>query len=175
MGSNLRSAATILAILNLAAAGDLAAQLPAVVITAERQTQDLQRAPLPVTVVSAEVMRDAGVTRPQDLTNLVPGLLVGSLNGASAMTYLRGVGNLAASSSQDPTVTFNFDGVYIARPTATGGLFYDLERVEVLKGPQGTLYGRNATGGAVNILPRRPQLRDRGGEVIAEAGNHAAP
>ena len=147
--------------------------LAGVIITAERQTQDLQRSPLAVTVLSPEVTRDANVTRPQDLTYLVPGLLIGSLNGASALTYLRGVGNLAATALQDPALTFNFDGVYIARPTSTGGLFYDLERVEVLKGPQGTLYGRNATGGAINILPRRPQLREQSGEVSVEYGNHA--
>ena len=146
--------------------------LDAVVITAERQTQDVQRAPVAITVLSAQDTRDAQVTRPQDLTYLVPGLLVGSLNGASAMTYMRGVGNLAAAATQDPTVTFNFDGVYIARPTSAGGLFYDLERVEVLKGPQGTLYGRNATGGAVNILPRRPQLHALDGEVAVGYGNY---
>src|SRR5262249_31837297 len=105
-------------------------------------------------------------------TNLVPGLLVGAINGSSALTYLRGVGNVAATSLQDPAVTYNFDGVYIAHPTSTGGLYYDLERVEVLKGPQGTLYGRNATGGAINILPRRPQLREQEGELLAEYGNH---
>jgi iron complex outermembrane receptor protein len=146
--------------------------LDAIVVTAERQTQDVQRVPVAITVVSAEQVRDAGVTRPQDLTALVPGLLVGTLNGGSAMTYMRGVGNLAAASTQDPTVTFNFDGVYIARPTSTGGLFYDLERVEVLKGPQGTLYGRNATGGAVNILPRRPKLQTRAGEVAVGYGQY---
>src|SRR5262245_23996838 len=145
--------------------------LAAVVITAERQTQDLQRSALAVSVVSGEETRDANVTRPQDLTNLVPGLLIGAINGSSALTYMRGVGNVAATPLQDPGVTFNFDGVYIARPTSTGGLYYDLERVEVLKGPQGTLYGRNATGGAINILPRRPQLRVRSGEISAEYGN----
>jgi hypothetical protein len=146
--------------------------LTAVVITAERQAQDLQRSALAVSVVSGEETRDANVTRPQDLTNLVPGLMIGAINGGSALTYLRGVGNAAATSLQDPAVTFNFDGVYIAHPTSTGGLYYDLERVEVLKGPQGTLYGRNATGGAINILPRHPQLREQDGELSAEYGNH---
>jgi iron complex outermembrane recepter protein len=146
--------------------------LTAVVITAERQAQDLQRSALAVSVVSGEETRDANVTRPQDLTNLVPGLMIGAINGTSALTYLRGVGNAAATSLQDPAVTFNFDGVYIAHPTSTGGLYYDLERVEVVKGPQGTLYGRNATGGAINILPRHPQLREQDGELSAEYGNH---
>jgi len=152
--------------------GTAAQALTGVVITAEREMQDVLRVPVALTVLSAEDTRDAGVTRPQDLTNLVPGLHVGSLNGGSAMTYLRGVGNFAGTSMQDPTVTFNFDGVYIARPTSTGGLFYDIERVEVLKGPQGTLYGRNATGGAINILPRRPQLREKSGEIAVAYGQY---
>ena len=150
--------------------GSAAQALSGVVVTSEREVQDVQRAPVAITLLSAEETRDADVTRPQDLTTLVPGLLVGSLNGSSAMTYMRGVGNLAAAATQDPTVTYNFDGVYIARPTSTGGLFYDLERVEILKGPQGTLYGRNATGGAVNVLPRRPQLHEHGGEVSVAYG-----
>jgi len=151
----------------------MAAELAPVLITAQRRTEDAQRAPVAITVLSSEALRDARVTQPQDLTYVAPGLQIGSLPGGSALIYLRGVGNFA-NSLQDPTVTFNFDGVYIARHTATGGLFYDLERVEVLKGPQGTLYGRNATGGAVNILPRRPVLGVLGGEMAAEYGQYNA-
>jgi iron complex outermembrane recepter protein len=147
-----------------------AAELTPVMITAQRRTEDVQRAPVAITVLSSDVLRDARVTQPQSLTYLVPGLQIGSLPVGAALIYLRGVGNFAGTSLQDPTVTFNFDGVYIARQTATSGLFYDLERVEVLKGPQGTLYGRNATGGAVNILPRRPVLGVFGGEIGAEYG-----
>jgi iron complex outermembrane receptor protein len=149
-----------------------AAELAPVLITAQRHTEDAQRAPIAITVLSADALHDARITQPQDLTYLAPGLQIGSLPAGSALIYLRGVGNFAGSSLQDPTVTFNFDGVYIARQTATGGLFYDLERVEVLKGPQGPLYGRNATGGAVNILPRRPVLGVFTGEMTAEYGQH---
>ncbi len=148
------------------------AQLGPVVITARRQAEDAQRAPVSITVLPAEVLRDAGVTQPQALTYLVPGLQVGALTGNAALLYMRGVGNFAGNSLQDPTVTFNFDGVYIARQTATGGLFYDLERVETLKGPQGTLYGRNATGGAVNIVPRRAELGANTAEMNAEYGEY---
>ena len=145
-----------------------ASGLEEVVVTAHREAEDVQRVPASITVLSADLVRDAGVTRPQDLTYLVPGLQVGSL----PLFYMRGVGNFAGNSLQDPTVTFNFDGVYIARPTSTGGLFYDLERIEVLKGPQGTLYGRNATGGAINVMPRRPELSLIGGEMFAEYGDY---
>ncbi len=144
--------------------------LNAVLITAQRQTEDLQRAPLAMSVVSSETIRDANVTRTQDLTYLAPGLQIGSLIGSTAVLYMRGVGNFAGNSLQDPTVTVNFDGVYIARQTATNGLLYDLDRVEVLKGPQGTLYGRNATGGAINIVPQRPRLRVREGVLNVGVG-----
>jgi len=146
--------------------------LAPVVVTAQRQEQDIQHAPVSISVLSGKDIRDAGMTRPQDLTFAVPGLQIGELNGGAAMLYMRGVGNVAAASFQDPTVTFNYDGVYLARPTAASGLFYDLERVEVLKGPQGTLYGRNATGGAINILPRRPMLKTVAGEVAAAYGQY---
>jgi iron complex outermembrane recepter protein len=146
--------------------------LGAVVVTAQRQVEDVQRAPIVITVLSSDVLRDAGISRPQELTYLAPGLQVGALHGGNAMLYVRGVGSFAGNSLQDPSLTFNFDGVPVARPTATGGLFYDLERVEVLKGPQGTLYGRNTTGGAVNVLPRRPALGVTTGEVSADIGEY---
>lgn len=154
------------------AASTTVAELAAVVVTAQKQEQDVQRAAASINVISAQMLADAGVTRPQDLVYLTPGLQVGSLEGGAAIGYMRGVGDFAGNSLQDAAVTFNFDGVYIARPTATSGLFYDLERVEVLKGPQGTLYGRNATGGAINILPRRPVLGVFSGEASADYGEN---
>jgi iron complex outermembrane receptor protein len=150
------------------------AGLQAVLITAQRQAEDPQRAPVAITVLPASTVRDANVSKPQDLTYLVPGLQVGALVGSSALLYLRGVGNFAGNSLQDPTVTMNVDGVYIARQTAMGGVFYDLDRVEVLKGPQGTLYGRNATGGAINILPQRPRLGIREASFNASYGAYNA-
>ena len=155
------------------AATTTVAELTPVVVTAQRQVQDVQRTAVSINVLSPQLIADAGVTRPQDLVYLTPGLQVGSLEGGAAIGYMRGVGDFAGNSLQDATVTFNFDGVYIARPTATSGLFYDLERVEVLKGPQGTLYGRNATGGAINILPRHPVLGVFSGNASAEYGERS--
>jgi iron complex outermembrane receptor protein len=153
-----------------AAATATVAELAPVVVTAQKQEQDVQRAAASISALSPQLLADAGVTRPQDLVYLTPGLQIGSLEGGAAIGYIRGVGDFAGNSLQDAAVTFNLDGVYIARPTATSGLFYDLERVEVLKGPQGTLYGRNATGGAINIVPRHPALGVYSGEASAEYG-----
>jgi iron complex outermembrane receptor protein len=71
---------------------------------------------------------------------------------------LRGVGSFNGNALSDSTVAFNVDNVFVARPSSAAGFFYDLERVEVLKGPQGTLYGRNATGGAINVVTRKPEI-----------------
>jgi iron complex outermembrane receptor protein len=150
-----------------------AVELSPVVVTAQRQLEDAQRAPVAIDVVGAEKLRDARITQPQSLTYLIPGLQVGS-GGGGAILYMRGVGSFVGTFLNDPGISINFDGVVVARPNALDGLFYDLDRVEALKGPQGTLYGRNATGGAINLLPRRPELGHSSGQLSAEYGSHGA-
>ncbi|MDZ5646010.1 TonB-dependent receptor [Nitrospirillum sp. BR 11828] len=145
-----------------------------IVITAQRRSENLQHAAIAVSAVTGDSLRDSGVTRPADLTSVVPALQVSSSSGSSSVFYLRGVGNFNANALSDPAVAFNFNGVYIGRTTGTTGYFYDLERVEVLKGPQGTLYGRNATGGAVNVIPHRAELGETSGELTVEYGNYDA-
>ena len=114
------------------------------------------------------------VTRAEDLSRLVPSLVATASGGPNTTFFLRGVGNTTNNSYSDPAISFNYDGVYIGRPNATQGLFFDLQRVEVLKGPQGTLYGRNATGGAINVIPKHPELGLTGGEFQASYGNYNA-
>ena len=143
---------------------------PDIVITAQRREENLQRAAIAVSALDGEAITDAGVTQATDLTRLIPSLQVAP---ASSFTqfYLRGVGTFGANAFAEQGVAFNLDGVYLSRPAAPAGLFYDLDRIEVLKGPQGTLYGRNATGGAVNVITNRPELGELGGFVTAEYGN----
>jgi iron complex outermembrane receptor protein len=130
-----------------------------VIITAQRREESLQKTPLAVVALTGQQLADAGVNEAQDLNKLVPGLKIGQ-TGAMTQFFLNGVGSGVANAYGDPTIAFNVDGIYIARPTGVNGVFYDLSRVEVLKGPQGTLYGRNAAAGAVNVITNRPVFDD---------------
>ena len=148
-----------------------AQRLEEVVVTAQRRTENVQRAAVAVSVLTPDDLQQAGVTKPQELTELVPSLQVAATAAPISVFYLRGAGNFTGNALTDSAVAFNVGGVFIGRPHSTAGFFYDLERIEVLKGPQGTLYGRNATGGAINVLPRGPDIGSTGGEVRAEYGN----
>lgn len=143
-----------------------------IIVTAQRRSENLQRAAIAITAVSGDQLVAAGVTKPTELTSLVPALQVVTSAGPYSLFYLRGVGNFNGNPLADAAVAFNVDGVYISRPSSTTGFFYDLERVEVLKGPQGTLYGRNATGGAINVITHKPELGILGGDASFEYGNY---
>jgi iron complex outermembrane receptor protein len=145
--------------------------LQEIVVTAQRREESLQRAAIAVSAITGDALRAAGVTRPTELTALVPSLQVATSAGPYSLFYLRGVGNFNGNALSDAAVAFNADGVYVGRPSSTTGFFYDLERLEVVKGPQGTLYGRNATGGAINVISRQPALGEYNGNVVGEYGN----
>ncbi|EIZ77616.1 TonB-dependent receptor plug [Novosphingobium sp. Rr 2-17] len=127
-----------------------------IVVTAQRRSENLQKTALAISAVSSEQLRVANISQPQDLSKLVPALKLSSTGGGGTQVTIRGVGNFSGNAYSEPGVAINLDGVYLARSAGPDGLFYDLERVEVLKGPQGTLYGRNATAGAINIITRKP-------------------
>lgn len=148
------------------------AGLENIVITAQRRAESLQNAAIPVTAVTSDAIVNAGVTDADQLSTVVPALQTGAAAGPYNLFYLRGVGNFNGNALTDAAIAFNRDGVYIARTSSTSGVFFDLERVEVLKGPQGPLYGRNATGGAINVITRRPELGVFGGEAMIEYGNY---
>jgi iron complex outermembrane recepter protein len=148
--------------------------LEEIVVTAQRREESLQKAAVPVSAISGETLRDAGVFKPTDLTSLVPALQVSTSAGPYNLFYLRGVGNFNGNALSDSAIAFNVDGVYLGRPSSTTGFFYDLQRVEVVKGPQGTLYGRNATGGAINVITQPAVLNSVEGYVTAEGGNESA-
>jgi iron complex outermembrane receptor protein len=147
--------------------------LEEIVVTAQRREESLQHAALAVTAVSGDQLAQAGAIKVEDLTQLVPSLQVSPSAGPYPLFYLRGVGNFNGNALSDSALAINLDGVYVARPSSAGGMFYDISRLEVLKGPQGTLYGRNATGGAINVITNKP-ADELSGEFTADFGNYDA-
>lgn len=144
-----------------------------IVVTAQRVAESSQRAPIALDVISPEELVRQNVVRAEDLARTTNALsATGSTGGPTTVFFVRGVGNATVNAYSDPAIAFNYDGVYIGRPSSTSGVFYDLQRVEVLKGPQGTLYGRNATGGAINVIPNRPKLGETGAEFSLGYGNY---
>lgn len=137
------------------ATGDEGAREPQVeeiIVTAERRETSLDRTPLAVSVLNAEQLAQSDIRSLDSLQFYVPGLISG--NG-TASTTIRGVGTSQLGSAVEGGVATNIDGVFVGRASATQS-YFDLESVEVLRGPQGTLYGRNATGGVININSARP-------------------
>jgi iron complex outermembrane receptor protein len=141
-----------------------------IIVTASRRAESVQDSSLSIAVLGGDSLAQAGVTQAADLGTVVPGLTV-SLGGGTTQTYLRGVGSFATDAAAESAIAYNINGVYISRPNGIGPIFFDLERVEVLKGPQGTLYGRNATGGAINLITRRPEA-GISGDASIDVGNH---
>lgn len=142
-----------------------------VVVTAERREQSVQKSSLAISVHSGDALVAAGVVQTRDITKLEPGVQIGQ-GGPMIQVYIRGVGDFGSTPPTNPAVAMNMDGVYISRGTSVEGNFFDLQRIEVLKGPQGTLYGRNASGGAINIISNPPKYGDLGGHLEAEVGNY---
>ena len=132
--------------------------LEEVISTAQRRAQNVQDIPLAVSAFSEAEMDRRQITEALDLVRMVPNL-VGHNNtgpGNSNAYFLRGLGNTESIATFDPPVGTYVDDVYISRQSANNYALFDIERIEVLRGPQGTLFGRNTTGGAVNVITKKP-------------------
>nr|WP_303695049.1 TonB-dependent receptor [Brevundimonas subvibrioides] len=143
-------------------------------MTARRTEENLQSTPVAVTAIGAEALERAQVADVTDLQRTTPSLSIATGAPSSsgfAFVSMRGQGNLQALVSNDPAVAIYVDGVYIPRPSQGLTDLFDLQRVEVLRGPQGTLFGRNTIGGAVNILSADPS-QTYGGLVKVETGSY---
>jgi len=141
-----------------------------IVVTAQFRQESSQKAAISLDVLSAETLTRAGVSQATDIARIAPGVQI-SQGGTALQIYIRGAGDFSTTSYSNSAVAQNYDGVFAARSQYVAGTFFDLERVEVLKGPQGTLYGRNATGGALNIIPVQPKLGEWGGYASAGVQN----
>ncbi len=154
-------------------AGEEAAreEMEVITVTTQRRSQSIQEVAGSVQAFSAENLEERGVG--SDFRNLqlvVPGLQITNQEG-QVEVFIRGVGSSNNDFSSDPAVATHYNGFTLARPRSIGPMFYDLERVEINKGPQGTLRGRNASAGTINILSRRPELEKLGGYLRTGLGN----
>lgn len=147
--------------------------LEEVVVTSRFREENLQDTPLAITVFSAENMEARGLTDVADLDSFVPNAVIAPLGagwGATAAAYIRGVGLGDNSLSYEPGVPIYIDDVYHGRPQGAILDLLDLERVEILRGPQGTLFGKNAVGGTVRLVSKRPQ-GDNSATISVNVGN----
>ena len=127
-----------------------------VVVTAQKKTELASKTPIALTAYTGETLRAQGVVSVSDLQNLAPSVNIGR-DGFGVNINIRGVTTTDTTSKGEQGISFNVDGVAIGRPTIQGLSFFDVERVEVLRGPQGTLYGKSSTGGALNIITNKPK------------------
>ncbi|MEP7246953.1 MAG: TonB-dependent receptor, partial [Gammaproteobacteria bacterium] len=143
--------------------------LEEVVVTAQHRLESLQRSSLSITAIDAAKITSSNLSQPEGLSRLVPNLQVGQFT--YSRVYLRGIGDNTATALAQSAVAMNVDGVNVARSSQIGGNFYDVARIEVLKGPQGTLYGRNAAAGVINLITNAPGP-DLGGQLAVNFGNY---
>lgn len=143
-----------------------------IMVTAQRREQELQDVPIAVTSLSPQDVENRQITETLDVVTFVPNAVAQNNTGPGAANsyYIRGLGSSQSLATFDPPVGSYVDDLFIARQAANNFAFFDLERIEVLRGPQGTLFGRNTTGGAVRIILKKPS-RDFGGFVEAGYGS----
>ena len=147
------------------------ADLERIVVTVERRSQDIQDLGGTAFAFSGEDLKAQGIQDITDISESIPGLEIGN-NQGNVEVWIRGIGSSNNTELGDPAAATHLDGVYIPRPSGIGSAFFDISRVEVNVGPQGTLRGRNATAGSVNIIPWRPAIGQWNGSAEVEFGNY---
>lgn len=136
-------------------------QLETVVVTAQKRTERLQEVPVTMTALGEEALESMNITSVSTLQVAVPNTIIGNPLGQGViLAYIRGVGTANPVFSQDPAVGIYVDDVYLTRALGANIDFFDTERVEVLRGPQGTLYGANSPAGAIRIVTAKPSLTE---------------
>lgn len=130
-----------------------------IIVTAQKRAQNTIDVPISLAAIGSEQLDTLQISELRDFVGQVPNLVVNNFNARSdtVRLFIRGIGQNDVTLTQDPSVALYSDGVYIGTTVGAGFESDDLERIEVLRGPQGTLYGRNATGGAVNLISAKPQ------------------
>jgi iron complex outermembrane recepter protein len=143
-----------------------------IVVTTNRRATNLQKYAGSASAFSQDELDRKGVKSVRDVGNVTPSVTVGTQE-ANVEVYIRGVGTDYNTELGDPTVAMHLDGVYIPRPRGIGSLLFDLERLEIGRGPQGTLRGRNAVAGTLNVIAAKPVLEEWVGEATLQLGNYS--
>ena len=144
-----------------------------VLVTAEKRTESLQDLSQAVTALTAENLDNRQLATFVDLSAVAPGVNIAKNEGFKTVITIRGVGNEANQNAiANPSVSYHLDGIYVASPFALQTDFLDLERIEVLRGPQGTLFGQNSTGGAINVITQAPTMDEVYGKADLTVGDY---
>ena len=146
--------------------------LEEVVVTAQRTSESIQDVPIAVTALTGDMLEDKQVITVSDLQMNAPNVSFTNTNFGSNSLSIRGIGRLLTSATGDAGVSVHTNEISIA-PNLNTAEFYDMERVEILRGPQGTLYGKNATGGVVNFVTRKPDFDSVNGFLDLEVGDYS--
>ena len=147
--------------------------LEEIIVTAEKRSENLQEVPQAVTAQAPEQLDVRHIVSFVDLSATVPGVTVAKNEGFKTVIAIRGIGNEANQNAiANPSVSYHQDGIYVASPFALRADFLDVERIEVLRGPQGTLFGQNSTGGALNVVTTAPDPDSRHGKADIAVGNY---
>ena len=154
-----------------AAAQDAGAGNGEIIVTAMKKSESVLKVPAAIQVLSGNDLKTVGVNNVSDIQNLVPGVNIGTGSFGTNVS-IRGVTSSDETSKGELGIAFNIDGAFVGRGQEEGVAFFDLDRVEVLKGPQGTLYGRSSTGGAINVITKKPEIGHFDGYVNVEYGNY---
>ena len=144
-----------------------------VIVTAEKRDESLQDVSQAVTAITDTEIEAKNITSFVDLTAVVPGVTVAKNEGYKTVISIRGVGNETNQNAiAAPSVAYHMDGIFIASPFSLQTDFLDVERIEVLRGPQGTLFGQNSTGGAINVISKKPSTDSLSSKVQVTAGDY---
>lgn len=155
------------------AAADGQSGLTDIVVTAERRDVSLQQAPLSVSAITSDTLKAGNITDITGLNGTVPGLVIAKSGGGERIISIRGIGSeTPENTNTQPGVSYHIDGVYIFNSIAASAAFIDVAQVEVLRGPQGTLFGQGSTGGTINVVSIEPSTDALKGNVSAGIGNY---
>jgi len=143
-----------------------------VTVTARHKVESLQSTPIAVSAFSADELQEKRINGLEDISGRVPGFQMNMYNSAEPELFMRGIGSDIESAGAAAAIGMYIDGVYISRGTGAAMDLYDLQSVEVLRGPQGTLYGKNVVGGAINFITKRPVEGEMEGSVETTIGDY---